>query len=85
MDFYGDYHTHSPFSHGKATIAENAAEAAAKGFKEIAVTDHGFRHVMYNAYPVAEHSGGQNGKHAVFRAVNRDLPVKLTAAFNYKP
>ena len=48
MDFYGDYHTHSPFSHGKATIAENAAEAAAKGFKEIAITDHGFRHVMYN-------------------------------------
>ena len=48
MDFYGDYHTHTVFSHGKATIAQNAEEAAKKGFKEIAITDHGFRHVTYN-------------------------------------
>lgn len=48
MEFYGDYHTHTTFSHGRATIAQNAAEAAAKGFKEIAITDHGFRHVTYN-------------------------------------
>lgn len=48
MDFYGDYHTHTTFSHGKATIAQNAQEAAAKGFREIAITDHGFRHVTYN-------------------------------------
>jgi len=48
MNFYGDYHTHTTFSHGKATVAEMAEEAVRKGFKEIAVTDHGFRHVAYN-------------------------------------
>ena len=48
MKYYGDYHTHTIYSHGKGTIAENAAEAAKKGFKEIAVTDHGFRHVIHH-------------------------------------
>ena len=44
----GDYHTHTPYSHGKNTVDENAAQAAANGLKEIAITDHGFRHVIYN-------------------------------------
>lgn len=48
-EFFGDYHTHTTFSHGKATVAQNAQEAALKGFREIAVTDHGFRHAAYNA------------------------------------
>ena len=48
MDFYGDYHTHSNYSHGKGTILQNAEAAARKGLKQIAVTDHGFRHVLYN-------------------------------------
>ena len=34
-----DYHTHTPYSHGKNTILENAAVAKAKGLKEIAITD----------------------------------------------
>ncbi len=49
MDFYGDYHTHTPYSHGKGTILQNAEAAAAKGFKQVAITDHGFRHMAYNA------------------------------------
>ena len=42
-----DYHTHTPYSHGKNTILENAAVAKAKGLKEIAITDHGFNHLLF--------------------------------------
>lgn len=48
MKFYGDYHTHSVYSHGRGTIAENAGAAAKKGLKQVAITDHGFRHMLYN-------------------------------------
>lgn len=44
----GDYHTHTPYSHGKNTVDENAGQAKAIGLKEIAITDHGFRHVIYD-------------------------------------
>ena len=42
-----DYHTHTiysrvgPYLHGKGTIVQNAAAAALKGLREIAITDHG--------------------------------------------
>ena len=42
-----DYHTHTiyssvgPYLHGKGKIIQNAASAAAKGLKELAITDHG--------------------------------------------
>ena len=42
-----DYHTHTQYSHGKDTVLDNALEAKAKGFKEIAITDHGFNHMAY--------------------------------------
>lgn len=48
MAFFGDYHTHTVFSHGKGTIEENVRSAIDKGLKEIAITDHGFRHMTYN-------------------------------------
>lgn len=47
MVIYGDYHTHSPYSHGTGTIMENALAAKKKGLKEIAITDHGFGHQLY--------------------------------------
>lgn len=47
MILYGDYHTHTPYSHGKGTILENALMAKQKGLKEIAITDHGFNHKLY--------------------------------------
>ena len=47
MILTGDYHTHSPYSHGKSTIAENAQRAAEIGLKEIAITDHGYTHIMF--------------------------------------
>lgn len=47
MRFFGDYHTHSPYSHGKSEIKENIAAAEKEGLKEIAITDHGFSHALY--------------------------------------
>ncbi len=47
MILTGDYHTHTPYSHGKNTVEENVAQAKAMGLKEIAITDHGFSHVVF--------------------------------------
>ncbi len=47
MAFFGDYHTHTTYSHGKGSVADNARAAAAVGLKEIAITDHGLRHIMF--------------------------------------
>ena len=45
-----NYHTHTKYSghgHGKGTVLENASVAADKGLKQIAITDHGFNHMLY--------------------------------------
>ena len=50
MILFGDYHTHTKYSghgHGKGTVLENASVAADKGLKQIAITDHGFNHMLY--------------------------------------
>ncbi|MBP3619617.1 MAG: PHP domain-containing protein [Clostridia bacterium] len=50
MLLFGDYHTHSTYSrhnHGKGSVLENAAVAAEKGLKQIAITDHGFNHEFF--------------------------------------
>lgn len=50
MIITGDYHTHTKYSrlkHGKGTILQNAIQAKAKGLTEIAITDHGFNHMIY--------------------------------------
>lgn len=41
---WGDYHTHTTYSHGKGSVEDNVKAALALGLKEIAVTDHGLRH-----------------------------------------
>jgi len=46
--FWGDYHTHSIYSHAKTSIEENVARAVELGLKEIAITDHGFKHMIYH-------------------------------------
>lgn len=48
MGIWGDYHTHTVYSHGKGTIEENVLRAIKIGLKEIAITDHGFRHGAYH-------------------------------------
>lgn len=47
MILSGDYHTHTPYSHGKNTVLENAMAAKEKGLKQIAITDHGFNHILF--------------------------------------
>ncbi|MDR2201506.1 MAG: PHP domain-containing protein [Clostridiales bacterium] len=48
MAFWGDYHTHSVYSHGKGTIEQNVRAAIKAGLKELAITDHGFKYLMCN-------------------------------------
>ena len=47
MILTGDYHTHTPYSHGKNTVAENAEAAVDLGLKQIGIADHGFSHVAF--------------------------------------
>lgn len=47
MFLTADYHTHTPYSHGKGTALENATHAREKGLKEIGITDHGFNHLAF--------------------------------------
>jgi len=47
MLLYGDYHTHTRYSHGKGSVKDNAQAAYEKGLKEIAITDHGFGHIFF--------------------------------------
>lgn len=47
MILTADYHTHTPYSHGKNTVLENATVAKSKGLKELAITDHGFNHIIF--------------------------------------
>ena len=47
MILTADYHTHTPYSHGKGTVMENAARAKELGLKQIGITDHGFSHKAF--------------------------------------
>ncbi len=47
MILTADYHTHTPYSHGKNTVAENAARAKELGLKAIGISDHGFSHITF--------------------------------------
>ena len=47
MILTGDYHTHTPYSHGKNSVDENVAKAKEMGLKQVAITDHGFSHVAF--------------------------------------
>lgn len=47
MILTGDYHTHTPYSHGKNTVEENVARAKELGLMEIGISDHGFSHKTF--------------------------------------
>ena len=47
MILTADFHTHTPYSHGKNTVLENARAAKKAGLKQIAITDHGFNHLLF--------------------------------------
>lgn len=42
-----DYHTHTTYSHGTGSILDNALSAKKAGLKGIAITDHGFSHLLF--------------------------------------
>lgn len=48
MAIWGDYHTHTTYSHGTGSVMDNVLAAKEKGLKEIAITDHGLRHWAFN-------------------------------------
>lgn len=45
VEIYADYHMHSRYSDGRATILEMAQAAKAQGLEKIAITDHGPRNL----------------------------------------
>ncbi len=47
MILTADYKTNTPSSNGKNTVLENATAAKKLGLKEIAITDHGFNHLLF--------------------------------------
>lgn len=47
MVLTADYHTHTPYSHGENTVLENAIAAKNAGLKQVAITDHGFNHLLF--------------------------------------
>lgn len=47
MNLYGDYHTHTVYSHGTGSIRDNVNWALTRGLKEIAICDHGPGHFLY--------------------------------------
>lgn len=47
MKLTADYHTHTPYSHGKNTVLENVKAGKIAGLTEIGITDHGFNHLLF--------------------------------------
>ena len=47
MILTADYHTHTPYSHGKNTVDENASKAKELGLQQLGIADHGFSHVAF--------------------------------------
>lgn len=47
MILTADYHTHTPYSHGKNTVMENAVAAQKLSLKAVGITDHGFNHIIF--------------------------------------
>lgn len=47
MKLTADYHTHTPYSHGKNTVFENVSAAKKSSLTQIGITDHGFNHLLF--------------------------------------
>lgn len=47
MKLFGDYHSHTLYTHGKNTAEENVVSAINKGLGQIAITEHAYRLFSY--------------------------------------
>jgi len=47
MILYGDYHTHTIYTHGHGTVEDNVKVAIKRGLKQIAITEHSFSQGFY--------------------------------------
>ena len=47
LEIIADLHTHTVYSHGKGSVADNALQGMRRGLSIIAITDHGLRHVLF--------------------------------------
>ena len=50
MKLTADYHTHTIFSDGNNTVLENVQRAKEIGLKEVAITEHGFSHIIFGIH-----------------------------------
>lgn len=50
LDIACDLHTHSTYSHGKGSVADNAASGDALGLLAVGIADHGLGHVLYGLH-----------------------------------
>lgn len=51
LNITADYHSHTTYSHGKGSIADNAKAASQKGLEYLAITDHAVRHPFIGVSP----------------------------------
>lgn len=51
MALWGDFHTHSTYSHGKGSVEEIVQKAYELGLKEIGISDHGILNYPNNMSP----------------------------------
>ncbi len=47
MVLFGDYHTHTVYTHGHGTVEDNVKSAIKRGLKQIAIAEHSFSQSFY--------------------------------------
>ena len=77
-----DLHTHTTYSHGRGSIADNAAKAAELGLERLGISDHGPGSLSYgidmNKIPQMRKDIGEAGK--LFPQLKIELGVEANIA-----
>ena len=47
MYIWGDYHTHTIYTHGTGKVEDNVKSAIDKGLRQVAIAEHSFSHLAY--------------------------------------